>query len=47
MKKLIIALLVSAALLAGCAGNKVSEDKYSGFLSDYSILKPVTRSSSF
>ena len=41
MKKLIIALLVSAALLAGCAGNKVSEDKYSGFLSDYSILKPV------
>lgn len=41
MKKLILVLLVSAALLAGCAANKVSQDKYSGFLSDYSILKPV------
>jgi len=41
MKNLMIALLVSGALLTGCASNIVTEDKYSGFLSDYSILKPV------
>lgn len=36
-----IGLLVSGAILTGCASNIVTEDKYSGFLSDYSILKPV------
>lgn len=41
MKKLITSMLVSSALLTGCASNTVSEDKYSGFLSDYSILKPA------
>ena len=41
MKKLLTTLLVSSALLTGCAANKVSEDKYSGFLNDYSILKPA------
>ncbi len=39
MKKIIVSLIVSSVLLTGCASNKVSEDKYSGFLSDYSILK--------
>lgn len=41
MKNLMIGLLVSGAILTGCASNIVTEDKYSGFLSDYSILKPV------
>jgi hypothetical protein len=40
MNKLFASLLISGALLSGCASNnKISEDKYSGFLSDYSILK--------
>ncbi|MCP3850661.1 MAG: DUF3313 domain-containing protein [Gammaproteobacteria bacterium] len=39
MKKMISAIIVSGILLTGCATNKVSEDKYSGFLNDYSILK--------
>lgn len=39
MNKLFVALLVSSTLLTGCAGNKVTADKYSGFLNDYSILK--------
>lgn len=41
MKNLMIGLLVSGTILTGCASNIVTEDKYSGFLSDYSILKPV------
>ena len=47
MKKLITGLLISGALvsgslLSGCASNtKVTTEKYSGFLSDYSILKPA------
>ena len=41
MKKLIIGLFVSGAFLTGCATNKISDDKYSGFLSDYSIMKPT------
>ncbi|MBE9525873.1 MAG: DUF3313 domain-containing protein [Proteobacteria bacterium] len=42
MKKIISALIVSAALLTGCASvNKVTEEKHSGFLSDYSIMKPI------
>lgn len=40
MNKIIIPLLVATALLSGCATNKVSENKYSGFLNDYSTLKP-------
>ncbi len=40
MNKFIISLLVSSALIAGCASNKVTEDKYSGFLNDYSNLRP-------
>lgn len=47
MKKLITTLFVSGALISGallsaCSTNtKVTDDKYSGFLSDYSILKPA------
>ena len=47
MKKLITGLLISGALvsgtlLSGCSSSsKVTDDKYSGFLSDYSILKPA------
>ncbi len=41
MNKIIIGLIVSGALLTGCASNTVTDDKYSGFLSDYSILKPI------
>lgn len=41
MKKLIVPFLISTALLSGCASNKVTDDKYSGFLNDYSILKPA------
>jgi hypothetical protein len=47
MKKLITGLfvsgvLLSGAVLSGCSSNtKVTADKYSGFLSDYSILKPA------
>lgn len=40
MTKLLSFILISTALLAGCASNTVSEEKYSGFLKDYSILKP-------
>ena len=40
MNKTMIALLVSGALLTGCASNTITDDKYSGFLSDYSILEP-------
>ena len=39
MKKVLISLLVSSAILSGCAGNTISDDNFSGFLSDYSILK--------
>ncbi len=39
MNKLITTLLVSGALLTGCAGNKLTDEKFSGFLNDYSILK--------
>ncbi len=38
MKKLLPVLFIAGAFLSGCAQNTVSEDKYSGFLSDYSIL---------
>jgi len=42
MKKIISGLIISAALLTGCASvNKVTEEKHSGFLSDYSIMKPT------
>ncbi len=40
MKKIILSLLVSGALLTGCASNKITEENYSGFLNDYSNLKP-------
>ncbi len=43
MNKLLAAFLVSSTLLTGCAGNKVTDDKYSGFLNDYSILKPTAK----
>ena len=43
MNKLLTTLLVSSALLTGCASNTVSEEKYSGFLNDYSILKPSAK----
>jgi hypothetical protein len=39
MKKILAGLLISTTLLAGCASNTITEDKFSGFLSDYSILK--------
>ncbi|MCW8928889.1 MAG: DUF3313 domain-containing protein [Gammaproteobacteria bacterium] len=39
MKKILASLLVSSALLSGCANNTISSEKYSGFLHDYSILK--------
>ena len=42
MKKLLTTALISSALLTGCAANKVSEDKFSGFLNDYSILQPAS-----
>ncbi|RKZ99136.1 MAG: hypothetical protein DRQ43_00530 [Gammaproteobacteria bacterium] len=41
MNKTMIGLIVSGALLTGCASNTITDEKYSGFLSDYSILKPV------
>ncbi len=42
MKKLFAGLLISSALLTGCASNNsVTEDKYSGFLDNYSLLKKV------
>lgn len=42
MKKLLTSLLLSSVLLTGCASStKVTKDKYSGFLNDYSILKPT------
>lgn len=42
MKKQLASLFISSMLLTGCASNsKISEDKYSGFLTDYSILKPT------
>lgn len=41
MNKFIISLLVSSALIAGCSTNEqITEDKYSGFLNDYSNLRP-------
>ena len=46
MKKAVLGLLVSAALLTGCASsNTVTADKYSGFLDDYELLKPVADNS--
>jgi len=40
MNKIFIGILISGALLSGCASNnKITDDNYSGFLSDYSILK--------
>lgn len=40
MNKFFLGILISGVLLSGCASNnKVTDDKYSGFLSDYSILK--------
>lgn len=39
MRKILTSLLISTTLLAGCASNTITDDKYSGFLSDYSILK--------
>ncbi|MBL4744137.1 MAG: DUF3313 domain-containing protein [Cycloclasticus sp.] len=39
MKKLNIGVAVLVVFLAGCAANKVTEDKYSGFLSNYSQLE--------
>jgi hypothetical protein len=40
MNKLIASLVISGALITGCASNnKVSESKFSGFLGDYTILK--------
>jgi len=42
MKKILLSLLVSGALLTGCSStNKITEKKHSGFLSDYSILTPI------
>lgn len=39
MNKVFTIILVSCALLTGCAGNIITDDNYSGFLNDYSILK--------
>ncbi len=39
MNKLNIAVAASLVLLTGCATNKVTEDKYSGFLDNYSQLE--------
>lgn len=41
MNKTMTGLIVSGALLTGCASNVITDEKFSGFLSDYSILKPV------
>lgn len=42
MNKFLTALIVFSTLLSGCSSTtKVTDDKYSGFLSDYSILKPA------
>ncbi|MCP3849871.1 MAG: DUF3313 domain-containing protein [Gammaproteobacteria bacterium] len=43
MKKILSLILLSSLLLTGCASNKVTEDKYSGFLNDYSILKTAPK----
>lgn len=42
MNKLLVSAVISSALLTGCASNKVTEDKYSGFLDDYTLLKKGT-----
>ncbi|MCU7835657.1 MAG: DUF3313 domain-containing protein [gamma proteobacterium symbiont of Taylorina sp.] len=43
MNKLFASLVISSALITGCASNnKVSDSKFSGFLDDYTILKPTS-----
>jgi hypothetical protein len=42
MNKFIVSAVISSALITGCASNKVTEEKYSGFLNDYSLLSKAT-----
>ena len=42
MNRLITSVIISSALLTGCASNKVTEDKFSGFLDDYTLLTKET-----
>ena len=42
MSRLIVIAVISSALIAGCASNKVTESKFSGFLDDYTILEEGT-----
>jgi len=42
MKTYIASVVLFSALLVGCAANKVAEDKYSGFLDDYTLLSEGT-----
>ena len=42
MNKLFVSLVISSVLITGCASNnKVTDSKFSGFLGDYTILKPT------
>ena len=47
MKKILAGLLISTTLLTGCASNTITDDKYSGFLSNYSILKKGVKDKDF
>ena len=40
MNKLLVSITVLVLFLTGCATNKMSEDKYSGFLDNYDQLEP-------
>lgn len=42
MNRFIAIAVISAALSTGCASNKVTESKYSGFLDDYTLLVKET-----
>ncbi|MHC6224045.1 DUF3313 domain-containing protein [Pseudomonas sp. X10] len=41
-RSLLTTLCIASLTLAGCASQYVEPDQYSGFLSDYSVLKPET-----
>ena len=42
MNNFFVGILISGALLTGCASNnKVTDSKFSGFLGDYTILEPT------
>lgn len=40
MNKLLVSIIVLVLFLTGCAANRMSEDKYSGFLDNYDQLVP-------